>query len=135
MPVAERRDHSDAKARSRVCMGSTKRNHWAFNWTRPPDIEFDHRSSQITVRLIGNDVVTTDAAKELARTLDREVESRKPDTLIFDFNDQMAISSSMVGLLLRYRRRGMDVHLLHPSEHVVEVLQRTKLRSFFQVHR
>jgi len=89
----------------------------------------------MTMRLFGNGVVTADAARELSRTLDREVESRKPETLVFDLSDQMAISSSMVGLLLRYRRRGMDVHLHHPSEQVVEVLKRTKLLSFFHVHK
>jgi len=87
------------------------------------------------VQLMVNGSGTTDRIAEFARALDREVESRKATSLQFDLGNQMLVSSSVVNLLLRYTRRGMDVHLLDPSEDVIRVLERTRLLPLFQILR
>jgi anti-anti-sigma factor len=100
------------------------------------------RSDIMEIRQEGNEAVVRFhslkfpnelALEECRRALDDCLKSNPCDVLTFDLDGVVIIPSTMLGLLLAYRQRGLRVRILNPSEHVLAVLQVTKLTSRIEV--
>ncbi|MBW3541274.1 MAG: STAS domain-containing protein [Planctomycetes bacterium] len=65
--------------------------------------------------------------------LDRLLADGHVRTLAFDLDGVVIIPSTMLGLLLTVRGRGVQVELINPSPDVREVLRITRLESRFRV--
>jgi len=76
-----------------------------------------------------------DVGSRFTTALDEAVDSQQPSVLVLGLANQDTISSGLLSTFLKYHRRGIQVHLLDPCEHILEVLERTKLMEFFHVRR
>lgn len=73
------------------------------------------------------------ALEELRGELDRFLEIHNCARLTFDLEGVVIIPSTMLGLLLTYRQQGIRIRITNPSEHVIAVLEVTKLTSKIEV--
>ena len=92
--------------------------------------QFDPKAKRMTVSLRIDGPAEEEAA---LRVMDEAVDFRQPDVLLFDLADQETITSSVLGAFVKYHRRGIEVHLLDPSEPILNVLTHTMLIQFFHV--
>jgi hypothetical protein len=99
-----------------------------------PSIQYDCISKRMVVCPRIDSLAAKDAALQFTTVLDEAVDSRRPDVLVFDLSGQLAISSIVLSTFVKYHRRAIEVHLLYPSEYILDVLTQTKLLQFFHLH-
>jgi hypothetical protein len=98
-------------------------------------IQYDCIGKRMVVCPRIDSLAAKDAALQFTTALDEAVDSRCPDVLVFDLSGQLAVASSVLSTFVRYHRKGIEVHLLDPTDYVLETLTHTKLIQFFHVNR
>jgi len=98
-------------------------------------IRFDPEAKRMDVHTKIGPLELRDVGSRFTTALDEAVDSQQPSVLVLGLANQDTISSGLLSTFLKYHRRGIQVHLLDPCEHILEVLERTKLMEFFHVRR
>ena len=75
------------------------------------------------------------ALEQCRAELSEYLSSHPCDILTFDLDGVVIIPSTMLGLLLAFRQQGLRIRIVNPSEHVLAVLEVTKLTSKIEVER
>jgi anti-anti-sigma factor len=102
--------------------------------SKSPDIlEISTNGNEAVARFQSIDFPNETALEQCREQLDEYLAAHPCEVLVFDLTGVVIIPSTMLGLLLAYRQRGMRVRIVNPSEHVVAVLNVTKLNSKFEI--
>lgn len=97
-------------------------------------VQFDPAQKRMVVRPRTDRLATKEIAPQFTLAADEAVDLRQPDVLVFDLYGQRSVSSGVLSAFVKYHRRGIEVHLLDPSEYILEGLTHTRLLQFFRVH-
>jgi len=102
--------------------------------SKSPDIlEISTRDNEAVARFCSVDFPNEAALEQCRHQLDDYLASHPSEVLVFDLTGVVIIPSTMLGLLLAYRQRGIRIRIVNPSEHVIAVLNVTKLSSKFEI--
>ena len=96
-------------------------------------MEIAQNGPEATVRFQSLEFPTETSLEQCRFELEHYLQSNPCEVLTFDLEGVVIIPSTMLGLLLTFRQRGLRVRLLNPSEHVLAVLEVTKLISRIEV--
>lgn len=96
-------------------------------------LEIHRNEAEAIARFRSTDFPNETALEECRAELDHYLDAHNCDSLTFDLDGIVIIPSTMLGLLLAYRQRGFRIRIINPSEHVLAVLQVTKLISKIEV--
>jgi anti-anti-sigma factor len=102
--------------------------------SKSPDIlEITTHNTEAVTRFRSVDFPNEAALELCRRQLDDYLAAHPCEVLVFDLAGVVIIPSTMLGLLLAYRQRGLRIRIVNPSEHVISVLNVTKLSSKFEI--
>ncbi len=96
-------------------------------------LEIKSNNNEAVARFRSVDFPNEAALEQCRRQLDDFLETHPAEVLVFDLDGVVIIPSTMLGLLLAYRQRGIRIRIVNPSEHVIAVLNVTKLSSKFEI--
>ena len=99
----------------------------------PFDSQFamDAISGQLVVRLLSSDVENDDTRVALVSAVHGKTVRHQPNAIVFDISGHDFLCSSTLGALLSCRVGGVEVSLTNTSDHVMEILERTRLCRIF----
>lgn len=92
-----------------------------------------NNDNEVVARFRSVDFPNEAALEQCRHQLDEYLASHPSEVLVFDLTGVVIIPSTMLGLLLAYRQRGIRIRIVNPSEHVIAVLNVTKLNSKFEI--
>lgn len=96
-------------------------------------LEIQRNEREAIVRFQSWDFPSDARLEDCRRELDAWLEANDCGVLTFDLDGVAIIPSTMLGLFLTYRQRGLRIRIVNPSEHVVAVLEITRLTSKIEV--
>jgi anti-anti-sigma factor len=82
----------------------------------------------------GREVLDRCSLAEYRAELVQLIQDVQCKTLAFDLTGIRLIPSGMLGMMCSIRRQGIAVYLYNPSQDVREVLEITKLDTFFEMY-
>ncbi len=99
----------------------------------PEVLEIISKDKEVLARFRSVDFPNEDTLEQSRLELDAYLDAHECETLTFDLAGVVIIPSTMLGILLVYRQRGIHIRIVNPSENVLAVLEVTKLRSKIEV--
>jgi anti-anti-sigma regulatory factor len=96
-------------------------------------LEISSKDNEAVVRFRSLEFPNELVLEQCRADLEEYLKSHPCELLTFDLKGVVIIPSTMLGLFLTFRQRGIRIRILNPSEHVIAVLQVTKLMSKIEV--
>ncbi len=96
-------------------------------------LEITANGDHVIARFCSVEFPNESALEQCQRELDDYLKSHACKVLTFDLAGVVMIPSTMLGLMLVYRQQGLRVRIVNPSEHVIAVMNVTKLSSKIEV--
>lgn len=100
----------------------------------PSDVlEIQRNETVAVVRFRSCEFPNDSACEDCRLELEAYLDANDCDVLTFDLEGVAIIPSTMLGLMLTIRQRGIVIRIANPSEHVLAVLEITRLTSKIEV--
>lgn len=96
-------------------------------------LEIHLKENEAIARFRVQDFPDQHVIEQTQRELDDFLEANNCAFVTFDLDGVVMIPSTMLGLLLALRQRGLRIRIANPSEHVIAVLKVTKLTTKIEV--